>query len=376
MTALLSRKDHGPTAHRWHSYDIHGLAVRVDASAPTAAILREMLAPFTVGMVGDPNIEVTGPIDPPSGASNAEHAYRFTTSTVHLCSQNVQVTRESRDRWRLSGPGELLTSLLPLVDRLLVERDVAMIHAATVDLDGDGIALPAWGGTGKTSTVAKLLRMPGAAFMGDDWAFASAGGRLLGYAKPMFVKPHHREIFPHLFDGVHKPLVPSRLLKPTEELATFVHPVITRYPRLAAFCRRWSPEHRMVDPSDALPGAPISRDVPLRMAVFIERFDGPASTANSVTPQWMTSRMIGNFHSELPRSSHELMDALAAAGLMPLEDVFADKARVLRSALADVPCFTLRVPSALGADRASDEIVEHLVRLREQTLASPLTGTM
>src|SRR3712207_7723732 len=60
---------------------------------------------------------------------------------------------------------------------------------------------------------------------------ASADGRLLGYAKPMFIKPHHREIYPHLFERRRKPLVPSRLSRPVSRFTSLVHPVVTQYPR-------------------------------------------------------------------------------------------------------------------------------------------------
>ena len=130
-----------------------------------------------------------------------------------------------------------------------------MIHAATMAYRGHAIALPAAGGTGKTSTAAKLMRREGWSFMGDDWAFLAEDAMLLGYAKPMFIKPHHRAIYPHLFEGVRKPLVPSRLSSSVGRLTTVVHPYVIRYPRLADFSRRWSPEHRMVDAGDRVPRA-------------------------------------------------------------------------------------------------------------------------
>ena len=52
------------------------------------------------------------------------------------------------------------------------------------------------------------------AFMGDDWAFATREGTMLGYAKPMFIKPHHKAIYPHLFQGLQKPLIPSSISRP------------------------------------------------------------------------------------------------------------------------------------------------------------------
>ena len=61
-----------------------------------------------------------------------------------------------------------------------------MIHAATMAYRGHAIVLPAAGGTGKTSTAAKLMRREGWSFMGDDWAFLAEDATLLGYAKPMY----------------------------------------------------------------------------------------------------------------------------------------------------------------------------------------------
>ena len=100
-----------------------------------------------------------------------------------------------------------------------------MIHAATVAYRGQAIALPAAGGTGKTSTMAKLMRREGWTFMGDDWAFLSDDAQLLGYEKPMFIKPHHRPIYPHLFEGARKPLVPVRLSRGVGRVTTVVHPL-------------------------------------------------------------------------------------------------------------------------------------------------------
>ena len=46
--------------------------------------------------------------------------------------------------------------------------------------------------------------------------------------------------------------------------------------------------------------------------------------------KWMIARMIGNFNSELPRQSRVVMTALGAAGLVPVEQTFEEKAAVLR----------------------------------------------
>jgi len=81
---------------------------------------------------------------------------------------------------------------LPLIDRLMVQKSAAMVHALTAEYKGHALMMPAWGGTGKTSTMSKLVVMDGWAFMGDDWAFVTDKGDLLSFAKPMTIKPYHR----------------------------------------------------------------------------------------------------------------------------------------------------------------------------------------
>jgi hypothetical protein len=348
------------TTTGWIEFDIHGrVGLRVERDAPAATQLVDMLAPFRADGLARHDITITGSVTPLLEASHAEHEYRYTDSSLYLMRPKVQIDVQG-DGYSLHGTRELLTFLLPLIDYVMVRRDVAMIHAATVDFRGIGVALPAWGGVGKTSTIAKLLRLDGVGFMGDDWAFASGDQQLLGYFKPMFIKPHHQPIYPHLFEQNRKPLVPRSLSKHVADLTTIAHPVVTRYPKLAGISRRWSPEHIMVTPQQALPHATFTRSVPLKIAIFVERFDGDGPLLEPVEENWMVSRLLGNFHSELPADSRDVITAMAATGLAPLHEVFAEKAAVLRRAISGLPCYCLRVPAAMSADTASDAIVAHL----------------
>jgi hypothetical protein len=332
----------------------------VARSAPTAAQMRTIFADFLTETSDAPfDLTVTGEIEPVADVAYAEDSFSYTSTAITANAPPLQILRDGPGL-RLNGPGELLTSVLPLLDRLLVERNVAMIHAATVAIQGHGIALPAAGGVGKTSTIAKLMRHRDVAFMGDDWAFLSAEGDLLGFAKPMFIKPHHRTIYPHLFNRVRKPLVPKRLVRPFGRLATQVHPFIVRYPRVAAFTRQWSPEHMIVSPQEALRGSPIARSAPLSAAVYVERHDGAETRLRELDRAEMVARMLGNFHGEMTTYSREIVNLLGATGLVPLQDIFADKATVLGKALQDVPTFLLQVPVAWDADTASDMIVSQL----------------
>ncbi|MCU1555329.1 MAG: hypothetical protein JWM13_2815 [Arthrobacter sp.] len=342
-------------------FDIHGVVgIDVAPGTPGESQLRDMLAPFLGKSGASRRLSISEEVLPIPGQSHAEDAYRFTPNSLYLSADRVQII-ETAEGYQIQGSGELLTAVIPLLDRLCVQEETAMIHAAAVDFRGSGVLLPAWGGVGKTSTVAKLVAMQDVRFMADDWAFLGAGGMLMGYAKPMFIKPHHRAIYPQLFQGTRKPLAPGWLTTPVAHLATAVHPVIVRYPKTAAFTRRWSPEHRMVHPGQVFGPERIASAAPAQLAIFLERYDGAEARLEPRSPDWMTSRIVGNFHSELPMVSRRLVEALGASGLVPLEEHFGEKAAVVRRALESVPCSLLRLPVSWSADQASD-FVANLVR--------------
>ncbi len=350
-------------ATSWLHFNIHDrLGVRVDSSAPTASLLDDMFQCFRTEKTVPDDLTITEAFEAVDAAAFLEDDYIYTENSLEMRAAKAQIVTDG-DHFRLHGPGELLTSALPLIDRLLVQRSVGMIHAATVSYRSHGIALPAAGGTGKTSTMAKLMKEPGFAFMGDDWAFLSDSGELLGFAKPMFIKPHHRPIYPHLFQGARKPMVPVALSRPVGKLTTIVHPVVSRYPRLARFSRRWSPEHRMVHPSRALPNAELRSSATLALSVYFERFSGHRIRLEARDPNWMRVRMMGNFHVEMPHHSQEMVTALGAVGMVPLDRAFSEKAEVLQAALGNKPAYVLQVPRSMPPDEASDEIVRSLTGL-------------
>jgi hypothetical protein len=341
----------------WLDFDIHGIiGVRVHAAAPAALQLRTMMGSFAVEHPVPAAIVVSNDHELMLDAAVLEDELAYNASAVHFRRHHVQVVEEGT-QYRVHGPGELLTTLLPLLDLVMVRRGAAMIHAATVGYRGSAIALPAAGGTGKTSTMAKLMKRPEFSFMGDDWAFVTEDGRLLNYEKPMFIKPHHRPIYPHLFQGSRKPLVPVRLSRPLGRFTTVVHPHIVRHPRLADMSRRMSPEHRIVTVRQALPGVSVTRQAPLLASVFVERYEGARTRMAERDTDWMVQRMLGNFNIELPGFSRDVIAGLAATSHLSVGSFFVEKARVLAGALAGVPSFVLQVPSVYNPDVASDDIV-------------------
>lgn len=350
------------------NFDVHGrLGIRVDPDSPASHQLRTMLGCFATQGEVPPDIIVSNRPEPMPDAALLEHELAYTQDAVRFMADRVQIVVDG-DRYRIHGPGELLTTLVPVLDRAMVARGAAMIHAATMAYNGYGIALPAAGGTGKTSTVAKLMRREGWSFMGDDWAFLADDATLLGYEKPMFIKPHHKTIYPHLFAGAHKPLVPAGMSRSVGRFTTVVHPYVIRYPRLADFSRRWSPEHRMVDARKAFPGRTPTVSAPLAAAVYLERFEGARTRILERTSSWMVDRMLGNFHIEMAGFSQHVVTGLAATSVIPWTRHVEEKGNVLSKALDGRPCHLLQVPSVYTADEASEVIVTFLEELMPSVL--------
>jgi hypothetical protein len=345
-------------------FDLHGyVTVSVESGAPAERQLREMFRPFLVDHLDGPADIVVGEPGPPlSRASHGEHAFRFTDESVDVVADRVRVTVRP-DGYEVRGKGELLTSVLPIVERVGVERGAAMVHAATIAIGDAGVCLPAWGGVGKTSTVARLTSLPEGRFMGDDWAWVDKNQQLLGYAKPMFLKPHHRELYPHVFGANSKPLAPSAMTDTVARLATAVHPVIIRYPRLADVTRRWSPEHMMAHPEDVFPPEKIATRVPLRLCCFVERYDGDDLE--------LTERSTG---LDGPPDARQLPLRAPAHVAGADHGSWCDRAdrsrrllrrqgAVLEESVAGVPAYSLRVPADWSAPRASTAIADQVLEL-------------
>ena len=121
----------------------------------------------------------------------------------------------------------------------------------------------------------------------------------------------------------------------------------------------------MVTPEQAFPGANIASRAPLAAALFVERFqtDSLKPVFEKQSKEWMISRLIGNFNSEMTKYSRVVMTTLGAYGLVPIENSFTEKRAVLEKALQDKPCYLLRVPQALSPDQASDIIVDYIKKL-------------
>jgi hypothetical protein len=106
--------------NRMLNFDVHGLfTMAVDKEAPTSDQLSTIFAAFrTDGTTSRPDIVVKGIVEPRRGMSLLEDELAYDDEAVLMPRSGVQIVH-SEGRWEVQGAGELLTTVLPVLDQVL-----------------------------------------------------------------------------------------------------------------------------------------------------------------------------------------------------------------------------------------------------------------
>ena len=290
----------------------------VRARAPPPPQLRDMFAGFLVDGVADPNLTVDDRLVETPGRGPRRRRRPLHGDDDAPRGPEGPGRRARAPASASTARGELLTTVLPLVDRVAVRGGAAMVHAATVEHEGHGVLLAGTGGAGKTSTVAKLVQGGDTRPMGDDWAFL-VGRRAPARLRQAAARPAPPpQPVPAPLQARHEEEAddPARAGRPHGPPghggAPDDRPLSARRARAAALVAR---AHDGGAPG-RLP-ADAGREPRPR---WPRRSSSSASSSELVTAEqvdaaWMAARLLGNFHDELPRFSKALLDKLCATGL-------------------------------------------------------------
>lgn len=80
----------------------------------------------------------------------------------------------------------------------LLDRSSAIIHASGIELDGQGLLLPAWGGVGKSTLASQAVLHGRARFISDDHTIVDQAGRMHLHLLPIHFYAYHAEQDPVL----------------------------------------------------------------------------------------------------------------------------------------------------------------------------------
>jgi hypothetical protein len=334
------------TKGKWLYFNIHNLVrMRVEAGHASERSVRLAFGPFETGPLDQ--IDLTLQYESPTIGEHslASESYLFTNRHVYIKNYKLHLVNQENG-YVLASNRDLLPFVMPVIQWLLLKKQHSFVHGAAIAIKGQGILLPGWGGTGKTSAIIYLLKeLPDAAFLADDYTILSSDGHLLSFPKAFFIYPYHQQIFPHLFKAKHKPLVPSAFSGVLERIRTIVRPTIMAFPKLENFARRFTPEHMQVPARNALPDAKFVDAVPLGSVLFIERYSGDKTYIDELNLPQARSRLIGNWYYEQGHCAQDLLLGAAGTGVMDYETYFSGMALVINAALAGKEIYRLRMGS-------------------------------
>lgn len=345
---------------------IHGCAtLEIEAGFPFGqGVIEEFESFVSTDRSEPPDVLVTLPRETHEPRSSASGVYEYTADTTWIPEYDVSVSLRD-GRFRLACRRDPLPFIQPLIQHAMLSKGHGLIHAAAIAVSGKGVAIPAWGGTGKTSAIVELTRLPGMGFMADDYCILSEGGELLSYPKPFFVYPFHRDVFPHLFRAKRKPLVPTRLLPILRAMRESTRPIFMKHPRLESLARRITPEHMKVSARAALPDAQFVERAQLRAVLFASRYSGPTTILEPYDLEHAVRRVVGNWFMELGAPARHMLIGCCATSLCSMDFFIHELRSIVVKAFEGVPIYDLRLPHSLPPDQTGREMAESVQRVLE-----------
>lgn len=178
-----------------HQYDLHGFA-----SVASDVELRELKYFRSQSLPGGADVEVrvgnSGSM--PRTRVKVTSAPGMIAYEEHLGAMGANFRIDIGDRIRVTvspllahSPHVVYTNVIEALMRfVLASRDFALLHSATLVLDGHGVMLSAHTDTGKTATILRLLREVGGVFLSDDMSIVTTSGRVFSYPKPLTISHH------------------------------------------------------------------------------------------------------------------------------------------------------------------------------------------
>lgn len=215
------------------------------------------------------------------------------------------------------------------------------VHASSLERDGRAIALLAWGGIGKTTSLLKLVLEDGWRFLSDDLGLVDADGRL-------HRSPKHLQVYGYNLKG--QPRIEAALLQGRGMLdrASWT------------FFRAVKGDHRVrrrVSAESLFGPARVASSAPISHAIFLERHRGREFRREPVTPQALADRCAAILLHEIS-PYHLVACAVHGAGnhdTIPSPGrMHAATHALLVSAFSRVPCEVIGIPTGAGPDALVD----------------------
>jgi hypothetical protein len=224
-----------------------------------------------------------------------------------------------------------------------VDHDQTFMHASSLERNGKALALLAWGGIGKTTSMLKLVLEDGWRFLSDDLGVLDADGVVSRSPKKMQI---------YGYNLVNQPKVTAAMMQGRSFLDRWSWKMFKVIKGNKRIRRRLSAEQ--------LFGADrIARTAQLGQAIFLERHRSSSFVVETITPDALARRCTAVLLREI--SPYDFVaSAVQGAGnrsVLPSVGEMEERARgIMVKAFSRVPCQLIKIPLQAGPD----DLVAHL----------------
>jgi hypothetical protein len=221
------------------------------------------------------------------------------------------------------------SSLLPL--------DQSFVHASSMERDGRAVALLAWGGIGKTTSLLKLV-------LEDGWRFLSDDLGLIGADAVLHRSPKHLQVYGYNLAG--QPAIERAML----EGRTGLDRASWEFFKVVKGAHR---VRRRVSAEQLFGTARVATSGKLQHAIFLQRHSGRDFRRVTLTPRALAERCASILLHELSPYGLVASAVHGAGNAVTIPSVWEMQRRaldVLTKAFSTVPCESVDIPSGAGPD--------------------------
>jgi hypothetical protein len=251
--------------------------------------------------------------------------HRWFSTIYRARDWNFLSTEETHAKNFMYGVFDYLTQIAQL------ELGQSYIHASSLSRDGEGTAIVAWGGIGKTSAALKLITEHGFSFLSDDLG-------LVDHAGTLWRTPKRLQVYAYNLEGEEQ--LRSMLLDGRSILdrASWEWKLQRRGPKGV---------RRRVSAEELFGAQSVARSAPLKRVFCLERGDAKDFETRSITTEELSHRAAEVVMHEIEPFGlvSRALHSGHHAPLLPTQDQVVTATRaVLRRAFADIPVLSIRIP--------------------------------
>jgi hypothetical protein len=268
---------------------------------------------------------------PPSGLrvslrpDDQGRRHRWFSTLYRARDWNVLSTEETHAKNFMYGVFDYVTQIAQL------ELGQSYIHASSLSRDGEGTAIVAWGGIGKTSAALKLITEHGFSFLSDDLGLVDETGTI-------WRTPKRLQVYAYNLEGEER--LRSLLLDGRSVLdrASWEWKLQRRGPKGV---------RRRVSAEELFGAQSVARSAPLKRIFCLERGDALDFEARTITTEELAHRAAEVVMHEIEPFGivSRALHSGHHAPLLPTQDQVVSATRtVLRRAFDGIPVLNIRIP--------------------------------